>query len=146
MQEINGEQAVQLLRYRNYTAGNEDRTAMQIDFIKEVLRQKITFENLPLAKEIFTALKNTVADTNIDERTFENYTDLLFSLSTEYQFTDILRYPGNFREENGINFYIPNLITALLQYREYRTPIGTGVVLPPVKQSEEEAAPTDIYE
>ena len=142
MQEISGEQAVQLLRYKNYSNGNEGRISIQIDFINEVLRQKITFENLKLAKEIFTAAKSGVADTNVDEKTFENYKELIFSLSTDYEIKRV-DYPGDFRNEHGINFYIPNLQEALKIYSEYNEPSRLGITSTPPLSPAETAETTE---
>ena len=138
---INGEQAVQLMRYKLYSSGNEERISIQIDFIKEVLRQKITFENLELAKDIYTAAKNSITDTNVDERTFEIYKDLIFALSTDYHITE-LRYPGNPKIENGVNFYVPNLTMALQQYSEYKKSSGQSILPKPTEKTEETAAET----
>ncbi|MCL2771769.1 MAG: LCP family protein [Oscillospiraceae bacterium] len=119
-QLIDGEEAIELLRYKGYAAGNEERTSVQIDFIKEFLRQKITLENLSKAQDIYNAIQSSAVNTNIDAKTFNSYTDLIFSLSTAYQTPEVLQYPGDYMEENGVMFYVPRYTDALTLYSAYR--------------------------
>ena len=117
-QRINGEQAVQLLRYRSYSNGNFDRIITQVDFIKEIIRQKITFANLANAKNIYTAVKKSVVETNMDEKDFEAYIETIFAVSN-YEIKEV-SYPGTVRNENGVSFFSPDIKSAIHRYHDYR--------------------------
>ena len=134
-QEINGEMAVQIMRYGKYdsrtipekkktvmtfneASGNADRMKTQTDFIKEVLKQKLTFENLINAREIYEEVKEGVVETNMDARDFENYAETIFSLA-DYTIRDVV-YPGIPRLENGVPFFAPDVKSAVIRYRPYR--------------------------
>jgi len=118
LRRLNGEMAIQLLRYRNYSNGNSDRMATQLDFLKEVIRQKMTFQNLINAHVLYERIKESVVETNMDAISFEKYAETLFSLS-QFTFREIL-YPGYPRNENGVLFYSPDVKTAVSIYRSFR--------------------------
>ncbi|MCL1859170.1 MAG: LCP family protein [Oscillospiraceae bacterium] len=140
-QMIDGAAAVQLLRYNSYISNedNMNRTSIQIDFIKEVIRQQMTFENLERAEEIYTEIKEilfpaaediktgedkkdikTDFKTDFTEEDFKKYTKTLFSLS-EFNIKE-LKYPSNTAEktENGILFFYPDIKAAVNRYKDYR--------------------------
>ena len=118
VQRINGEKAIQLLRFKDYSNGNAGRMATQIDFVKEALKQKMTLENLIRAPQIYAQLKESVAETNMDARDFENYAETLFSLA-EFTIREV-SYPGIPRNENGILFHSPDVKSAVHIYKEFR--------------------------
>ena len=116
-QPIDGEQMIQLFRYKDYSNGNLGRIDTQIEFIKEFIRQKITFEYLRNAKEIYNALKESVS-TNMKEQDFNKYMDLVFSISSpSYEFV-LVEYPGHMSLEFGGLYYNPSTTTALRRYKE----------------------------
>ena len=135
-QTIDGATAVQLLRYNNYKDEQYDRTTIQIDFIKEVIRQQMTMENLARAEEIYTELikilfgdEKVIEDedyiktnfkTDFSEEDFKKYTNTLFNLS-DYSVKEIV-YPSKsaMKVENGILFFDPDVKAAVSRYRDYR--------------------------
>lgn len=116
-QPIDGEKAVQLLRFKDYSNGNMGRITTQMDFIREFLRQKVTFEYLAQAKSIFDVLKDTVT-TNMKEPDFLKFMNLIFSASSYEQVIE--EYPGQTSLENGNLFYNPSVTRAIKQYAPYR--------------------------
>jgi LCP family protein required for cell wall assembly len=105
MQRINGDKALQLLRFRNYTDGTDGRTKTQLDFLRAVVNQKLNLETLANVSELYSAIKNSI-ETNLDERNFfDRYIEIIFSLP-DYTIREIT-YPGRPEMQNGINFYIP---------------------------------------
>ena len=120
-QMINGEMAVQLLRFADYSNGNSDRIITQIDFIKEFLRQKITFENFDKADEIYTKIKESIVYTNMDEKDFDIYKETIFKIS-EFTLLPPVEYPGVPRTENGVQFFLPAnpLSSAINRYMDFR--------------------------
>jgi len=133
-QEIDGEMAIKIFKYGKYdskklesgktmmtfneAAGNADRMKTQTDFIKEALKQKLTFENLINAKEIYEEIKEGVVETNMEARDFERYAETIFSLA-EYTIKDVV-YPGIPSIENGVTFFAPDVKSAVGRYRPYR--------------------------
>jgi anionic cell wall polymer biosynthesis LytR-Cps2A-Psr (LCP) family protein len=118
IQLLNGDRALQLLRYRNYANGNFGRMATQMDFLKEVLRQQMNARNLTRANEIFEKVKSSVVETNMDARTFEGYIETFFSLA-DFTIREI-DYPGFVRNENGVAFFSPDVKSAAGLYRPFR--------------------------
>ena len=151
-QFIDGAAAVQLLRYNNYRPNedNRNRASIQIDFIKEVLRQMMTVENLARAGDIYAGIKellfpdeedlknikeyneNKEEDeeekkeiksefkTNFNEKEFKYYAKTIFSLA-EYAIKEVV-YPSNSveRTEHGTLFFYPDIKSAISRYRDYR--------------------------
>jgi len=119
---LDGEQIVQLLRFRGYGSsylseetGREDRHK---SFVQEVVRQKFTFENLGRAHEIYEAVIECIVETNMTEEDFENYANLIFGFS-EFEAKEII-YPGNRSYIDGVYWFVPNYRGAIGFYREYR--------------------------
>jgi anionic cell wall polymer biosynthesis LytR-Cps2A-Psr (LCP) family protein len=129
-QRINAEKAIQLLRFNNYTDPDLeiDRTKIQTDFFKEVLRQKLTFTNLGRAPQLFEQLRASVVETNMTSRDFENYAETLFSLS-EFTIAELI-YPAirRVRIENGVPFFIPDVKMAVNQYKPYRRGVTENII------------------
>ncbi|MDO5726013.1 MAG: LCP family protein [Tissierellia bacterium] len=65
LQKLNGDQAMQFLRYRQYKTGDEERVAMQQYFLKEFIRQLLTPRNILKLPKLIDAYLSHV-DTNID--------------------------------------------------------------------------------
>ena len=124
LQNIDGEQAVQLLRYKGYEGydgysnGNIDRISIQIDFLKEVIKQKMTFDQLMNAKPLYNAIKSGVVETNMEEKDFELYMETIFSIN-DYEIK-IEIFPGMPSEENGVSFWMPSSRSARNLYNVYR--------------------------
>jgi anionic cell wall polymer biosynthesis LytR-Cps2A-Psr (LCP) family protein len=121
-QRLDGEQIIQLLRFKGYGGDyrNEETSREDVhkSFMQEVIRQKFTFENLSRAREIYDAVIECIVETNMTEEDFDNYTGLIFSFS-EFNFIPLV-YPGNRSYENGVHFFIPNHSGAIRFYSEYR--------------------------
>jgi len=117
-QLIDGAKAIQLMRYKDYSGGNSGRMITQIDFFKEIIRQKLTFENLVNAKELYTEIKESVVESNMDEQDFEKYAETLFSMR-DFNIKSI-EYPGEIKNDNGVAFFNPELKKAISLYKNYR--------------------------
>jgi hypothetical protein len=93
----------------------------QIEFLKEVIRQKITFEYLENAKELYAEIKESVVATNMDEIAFENYASTIFSISDPSFIKKEVVYPGEIRFEYGVSWYFPDVKRAVNNvYKMYR--------------------------
>ena len=121
-QRLDGEQIVQLLRFKGYrgTYVNEEtnREETQKSFIQEVVRQQFTFENLGRANEIYEAVIDCIVETNMTEGDFFNYTSLIFGFS-EFVYKEI-EYPGIRNFLDGVYWFMPNHSGAVKLYEEYK--------------------------
>jgi len=117
-QTIDAGKAIQLLRYRNYSNDNFERMDMQIEFIKEMLKQCFTFENLLNAQEIYEKIKESVLETNMDAKDLIKYAETFFAVP-EYTIVDV-SYPGGPLFENGVTFFKPDIRSAVNRYKPYR--------------------------
>lgn len=117
IQKLDYEKALQLLRYKDYSNGDLGRVAVAVDLCKEILRQKVTFENYNNAPQIFKALKDAVI-TNMTEKDLVSNVDLLFTYS-KYTVKE-LNYPGELKYYNGNMFFFPNVLKGIKEFAEYR--------------------------
>ena len=122
-QRLDGEQIVQLLRFRGYRGNYLDeevgRENTHKSFIQEVITQQVTFENFSRAHEIYEAVAECIADTNLTEQDFMNYAHLIFGFA-DFEFKPI-DYPGNRSYLDGVYFFVPNHQGAIrTTYREYK--------------------------
>jgi LCP family protein required for cell wall assembly len=121
-QMINGEKAVQLLRFKGYGSGYNHEETGRINthrgFLYEVIKQKLTLENLSRTQEIYDAVIASIVDTNMDSRDFANYAHLIFGFS-DYEFNEI-SYLGTRELQNGVDFFLPMLGSAMRDFKPYR--------------------------
>ncbi|MCL2813562.1 MAG: LCP family protein [Oscillospiraceae bacterium] len=115
---INGAAAIQILRYKNYKNEEYSRNSVQINFVREFVRQKMTLENLTRADELYEKIKEAVVASDMDKEVFKFYTNTLFSLS-DFEVA-IEPYPGSVKIENGTAFFDPILKSAIERYKKYR--------------------------
>ncbi|GHV12503.1 hypothetical protein FACS1894219_05530 [Clostridia bacterium] len=129
-QMLSAKDALNMLRYRNYSNGAAGRSKTQFEFFKEILKQKLTTQNLSLAGQLFTALQESVADTNMTETDFANYAEAIFNFS-RYTLEEIT-YPtlNSSRSENGVLFFIPDLEKAISAYLPFRKKLTTDEYIP----------------
>ena len=119
IQFLDGEKTLQLFRYKDYSNGNLGRISVQMDFIKEFIRQKVTREYYENAMIFYNALKESIV-TNMKELDFAKYMELIFSVSMSSYEQVTIEYPGQMVDENGAIFYNPSHTTALRRYNDYR--------------------------
>ncbi len=62
-QKLNGEQALQLLRFRQYPMGDLQRIQVQQDFLREVVRQKANLIHIFKAKKVYKAATDNMTTT-----------------------------------------------------------------------------------
>ena len=151
--EINAGQAIQLFRYGKYdntritdtytgktktkmmfndAAGNADRMKIQVEFLKELLKQKLTMENLFKVKEIYKELIEGIAETNINADEFEDYAKTIFSILSSPELSDKnirdVVYPAIIeRDVNGVHFFEPDVKAAVSLYKEYKKNVNVEI-------------------
>ena len=124
LKTIDGATAVQILRYKNYKNEDYTRDLMQINFVQELIKQKMTVENLARADKLYEEIKESLVGTDMDGEAFKKYSNTLFTLSG---FTlEIVSYPGSMRVENGTAFFDPIQKSAQERYNKYRAEPSAG--------------------
>ena len=122
VQMLNGEQIVQMLRFRSFGGGyrNEEtaRANLHISVLQEVIRQKFTIENIGRAASIYNEVIGSIVETNMRAVDFGNFINTILGFWA-YEFTEII-YPGRRDYENGVEFFLPNRPAALELFREHR--------------------------
>lgn len=117
--ELNGEQIVHLLRYRQnnadpvtgirkgYINGDEDRIKLQQDFIRTLVDQKLNLSIIQKIPSIFSDIMNDL-DTNLSIKDVIKYSKFLVNFTSTGIRTETV--PGNNTEEssNG-SVFIPNM-------------------------------------
>ena len=110
MQLLTGKKAEQLVRYRKgnrhnqgYSDGDIGRIKMQQDFVKALIRQKLSLKYLTRADDIF-AIFNKYFRTNIDIRDFTYYLPSIRNIKSE----NIKSYtlPGDSAMEGDIWYFL----------------------------------------
>ena len=113
MQKIDGEKAEQLLRFRHNNDGSSypieygdndfGRMKTQRNFITETIKQTLTIQNLPKAKEIINTIFENL-DTNIEINDIIPY----IIKATEFDFNNIIsnQLPGESQKCNDLWFFI----------------------------------------
>ncbi|MBS7297916.1 MAG: LCP family protein [Eubacteriales bacterium] len=102
VQKLNGEQVLQLMRYRK---GDSDhaRSERQQNVIKAIIEQKLGLSLIWKLPKIFTQIK-TELTTNISATDVAKYANYLGSLSTEKVHT--YQLPGSDQRQNGKWYYV----------------------------------------
>ncbi len=107
---INGEKAMQLLRYVGYTNGNAGRMNTTVEFIKAVLAKFTNVTYLVKAPELYnTVVEHVETDFTADD--LVNNLDLIFSYPKFEALT--VTYPGNSKTYNGITYFEPSVAAAM---------------------------------
>lgn len=109
-QLLNGYKAEQLIRYRKgnatgigYSEGDIGRIKMQQDFIKELIRQKLSFKYISKVDELFTIIKDYVR-TNIMLTDITNQIEHIRKIKMEE--VETYTIPGESKIINNVWYYI----------------------------------------
>lgn len=102
-QHLDGDEAEQLVRFRQYPMGDEDRIKVQQDFLKELVKQKLNagiILRLPmLAKEIGECI-----ETDIPADKWISYANVVRKMDENSVQT--YQLPGGAQNINGVSYYI----------------------------------------
>jgi len=104
-QLLDGKKAEQFVRYRKYTNGDIGRVHAQQSFVSELVKQKLTLQNIAKADEIFAEVKKYVK-TNYGISDFLSHMDIIKGINTETLFqADLPHVPQTI---DGISYVIYN--------------------------------------
>ena len=114
---LNGDQALQLLRYNNYTTGVHSRLKTGVSFLRAIIA-KMT--NVVYMNRIFTMYEeiSPYFDTNFTLNDLKNHYELIFKYA-EFSTSEII-YPGSYKEIQGVTYFNPNIQQAIANYSAYR--------------------------
>lgn len=106
MQHLDGSKAEQLVRFRQYPMGDEARIAVQQDFIRALVKQKLNLKTALKLPKVMDEIKKNI-DTDIPE---SNYIPLIISaLKTENGTFETHKLPGSAKRISGLSYYVADL-------------------------------------
>ncbi len=102
-QHLDGDQAEQLVRYRQYKRGDEDRISVQRDFIQALFEQKLNAGIILKLPQIIGEVFNSV-ETNMSMSDMISYAGVASKLNTQSLMT--YQLPGEPKTISGLSYYI----------------------------------------
>lgn len=116
-QKLNGDKALQLLRFNNYTSGTNSRLKTGISFLRAIA-SKMT--NIVYLTHITTKYEQISPHfiTNFALSDLTKNLDLIFSYPNFRSFE--ITYPGSYSEIEGETYFIPNITQAIKNFSSYR--------------------------
>ncbi len=113
---INGEKAMQLLRYVGCENGNAGRMSTTVEFLKAVLAKFTNITYLTKASSLFDAIKDSV-ETNFTSDDLMNNLELIFAYPKFEAVT--VTYPGTTKVYSGVAYFEPSISTAMNMFDSY---------------------------
>ena len=117
IQRLNGEKALEMLRFRGYENGLEGRDNTHVEFFKTfaaaVLKSANVFKAQSLVTDIFGCIKTDMTSTD-----FLANASLIFSFDTFK--VSYHTYPGRYVTEGGSDWYVPSIDGAFTMFEIYR--------------------------
>ena len=102
-QHLDGDKAEQLVRYRQYKMGDEDRVKVQQDFLKALFEQKVNASLVLKAPKLISEISKYI-ETDVDLGAIVDYASLATKLSVENFHAQTL--PGAAQRINGLSYFI----------------------------------------
>lgn len=102
-QHLDGDKAEQLVRYRQYKMGDEDRVKVQQDFLKALFEQKVNASLVLKAPKLISEISKYI-ETDVDLGAIVDYASLATKLSVENFHAQTL--PGSAQRINGLSYFI----------------------------------------
>ncbi len=118
IQPLNGQQALDMLRFNQYTDPNQSRVKTAVGFIRAMLQKMTNTAYLPQVPELYAQVKNMIK-TDFTADDLSANLDLIFKYG-EYQLAE-LAFPGSYvKTADGTSVFKPNLTMALDYFDDYR--------------------------
>ncbi len=115
--DLDGDKAMQLLRYAGYKNGTTGRMNTAISFIQAILAKFTNVTYLAKAPELYGILSEQV-QTNFTADDLVNNLDLIFAYSKFEAVT--VTYPGSIKSYDGIAYFEPSVQSALDIFDSYQ--------------------------
>lgn len=116
-QKLNGNQALQMLRYSKYTSGANNRLKTGISFIRALASKMTNIIYITKVPGIFEQVSPYIT-TNFTAKDLTNNLDLIFAYPKFESFE--LTYPGSYSEKDGKTYFEPNISQAITNFSSYR--------------------------
>ena len=116
-QILDGESALQLVRFKDYQNGSDGRLATQVNFMKAVFDKVLKSDNIEQAKLISEQVFATF-ESDLSVAAFLQNIDLFFKY--DVYSTQVLTYPTTKVTENGRSYIVPNVDYALDFFKPYK--------------------------
>ncbi|MBR2742031.1 MAG: LCP family protein [Clostridia bacterium] len=125
-QHLDGDKAEQLVRFRRYPEADIQRTRVQKDFLKELLKQKLTPENFLRAPALYSDIAENVT-TNFTVGDLMKHLDIikLFQNAGDDTIT-AYEMPGSARMINGASYWIHDVDATLKLFKDNFGGSGTS--------------------
>ena len=117
VQRLDGEKALQLVRYCGYPNGTEGRHETQTAFFKAFAAAVMKADNVFKAQSIADTILTSVS-TDMSPTDFLANASLIFSFDSFALTTHA--YPGRYVVENGVEWYVPSTDGAFTMFEIYR--------------------------
>ncbi len=116
-QKLNGLSSLQLLRYKGYSNGDDERRNVQRDFIFTVLDSILLPSNIASAPAVFDKISK-YTETNFKAEDFVKNIDLIFRYNSFEKIE--LDYPGVSNDSEGTTRFIPKIDEAIEMFKNHR--------------------------
>ncbi len=103
MQHLDGDKAEQLVRFRHYPMGDEDRIKVQQDFIKELVKQKISPSILFRIPDIINTLGENI-ETDLPQSKWLSVAAVALKMDGQSLATH--QMPGGAQRKYGLSYYV----------------------------------------
>lgn len=114
---LDGNTAVNMLRYCGYTDGDVSRRALASGFLRALIKKLATPENFTSALTLFSELAQYV-ETNFTMTDLTKHLEIIFAYPEMGSIE--LTYPGVFKMNDGVKYYDPDLEAAISLFMKYR--------------------------
>lgn len=115
---LDGENALKMLRYTSYSNGNSSRMALGLEFLRTLITKLSDYSTLETASALYTSLSSLV-QTNFTLDDLAKHIGVLTQYQS-YSFADNLTYPATSLSEEGEDFLDPALSTAIDTFFTWR--------------------------
>ena len=117
LQTLTGSQAVNMLRFNNYTDGVNSRAKTMLSFAKEMISKMTGVMYVSKLPEAYSIALEMV-DTNFSAKDFANNINLIAAYPS---FTiKELNYPGSYSNSEDTETFVPNISQALKYFESYK--------------------------
>ena len=116
-QKLNGLSSLQLLRFKGYENGDDERRNVQREFVFTVFDSLLVPTNIANAPAVFDKISK-YTETNFKAEDFINNIDLIFHYNSFEKIE--LDYPGVSTENEGITRFIPKIDEAIELFKKHR--------------------------
>lgn len=116
-QVLYGDQALQLLRYNNYTSGSHSRLKTGISFLRAVVAKMTNIIYLTHIETYYEKI-SPYFTTDFTINDLRDHLDLIFKYP-DFKTVEV-SYPGAYIEKDGETYFKPDVKKALAAYSSYR--------------------------